>query len=297
MFRFPSLNALRAFEVAARHQSMKEAAAELNVTPGAVSRHVQYLESVLKVPLFERHNREVVLTPAGRTYMKQLNAAFGAIHEATEQVQRTEERRPLHIWSSITFTMRWLMPRLPSFQAAYPSLDVVFTTSLKPMNFAADRIDLAIRNHPMEGDGLTSHLIFETPLVPACSPGLVASGPPLATVADLAHHTLLRSSVRSDDWTKWLAAAGAAGLTPAHTIQFETSSLAYQAAVQGLGVVIAQRALIEDDLATGRLVVPLDFQLDGEACFFLTYRTDARRSHALDLFCDWIMSQAPFSRR
>ena len=293
MFRFPSLNALRAFEVAARHQSMKSAAAELNVTPGAISRHVQHLESVLDVSLFDRHNREVVVTPAGAAYMKQLHAAFSLIHEATEQVRTTDDRRPLHIWSSITFTMRWLMPKLTSFQAAHPGLDVIFTTSLKPLNFAVDKIDLAIRNHPMPGEDLQSMLLFETPLVPVCAPRLLDGPLPLATLGDLRRHTLLRSSIRRDDWEKWLAGAGSGPFDDAHSILFETSSLAYQAAVEGLGVVVAQRALIEDDLAAGRLVVPIDFALHGEACFYLSYRRETDRTEPLASFCNWILSQVP----
>ena len=292
MFKLPPLNALRAFEVAARHRSMKDAASELHVTPGAISRHVQNLEDILGAPLFERHYRELQLTPLGSEYMTALTDAFARIDEATRRLLDRHSRRPLHIWSSITFTMRWLVPRLPRFHLEHPELDVRFTTSLKPLDFAAEKVDVAIRNHALQGPGLISHHLFDTDLVPACSPALAAGETALSSAGDLTGHTLLHSSVRAEDWRKWLAAAGMSGLEPAQEMTFESSSLAYEAAMKGLGVVIAQRALVADDLAAGRLATPLEFALKGEAAFFLTYREQSLKDQQLIAFRDWILDEA-----
>lgn len=297
MFKLPPLNPLRAFEVAARLGSIKRAAAELNVTPGAVSRHVQFLEQYLQVTLFERRNREIELTQAGIEYMRALNAAFGRIDEATKRLTDRRKRRRLHIWSSITFTMRWLVPRLSSFHAQNPGLDVLFTTSLAPLDFVADHIDVAIRNRPLTGDGLTSELLFETDLIPVCSPRLLADRGPLAQPEALASYTFLHSSARGDDWAAWLGGAGVHTVDPSTGMVFETSSLAYQAAIEGLGVAIGQRALVADDLALGRLVEAFSRPLRGRAQFFLTEREQNAPTTHLARFRDWIVNAASAADR
>jgi LysR family glycine cleavage system transcriptional activator len=292
MFKLPPLNPLRAFEVAARHSSIKLAAEELNVTPGAVSRHVQYLEDYLRIRLFERRNRELELTSDGRTYLGALTDAFGRIDEATRQLTDRNRRERLHIWSSVTFTMRWLVPRLPSFHFDNPGLDVAFTTSLAPLDFTADKVDVAIRNRPIEGDGLTSLLLFETDLLLVCSPEFLAASGPIAEARDIVRHTRIHSAARSDDWAKWLRFAGIEGVSASAGITFESSSLGYRAAQDGLGIALAQRALIADDLAKGRLVVALDLPLKGEARFYLTFRRDNKRAEHREQFQAWILDQA-----
>lgn len=286
------LNALRAFEAAARHMSFKRAAAELNVTPGAVSRHVQQIEEHVGVPLFERRHREVSLTATGGDYFLAITEAFARIHAATQRVAATQAKRRLHIWSSVTFTMRWLLPRLPSFHVAHPDLDVMFTTSLKPLDFAADDLDMAIRAVKSPAPGLIAHRLVETELVPVCSPRLREGPLPLRRIGDLARHTLLHSVQRDDDWSKWLAFVGQRGIDPRRGMRFETSSLAYQAAIEGIGLAIAQRALIADDLAAGRLVAPFDRVLREESPFYLLYPENKVNEPHLVAFRDWLLEQA-----
>jgi len=292
MFKLPPLNPLRAFEVAGRRGSIKLAAEELNVTPGAVSRHVQYLEDYFGLQLFERRNREVELTAVGRTYLAALTDAFGRIDDATRQMTERNRRTRLHIWSSVTFTMRWLVPRLPSFHLDNPGLDVTFTTSLAPLDFTADKVDVAIRAHPIEGDRLTSVLLFETDLLPVCSPDFLAACGPIGGPGDIVRHTRIHSAIRSDDWAKWLRFAGVDGVDAAAGITFESSSLGYRAAQDGLGIALAQKALIADDLARRRLVVALDLPLKGEARYYLTFRRDRKQTKHQAQFQAWIMDQA-----
>lgn len=292
MFKLPPLNPLRAFEVAARHGSIKLAAEELNVTPGAVSRHVQYLEEYFGLQLFERRNRELELTPAGQTYLASLTDAFGRIDEATRQLTERKRRDRLHIWSSITFTMRWLVPRLPSFHLDNPGLDVAFTTSLAPLDFTADKVDVAIRARPIEGDRLTSVMLFETDLLPVCSKEFLAACKPFTEARDVLRHTRIHSAIRADDWAKWLRFAGIKGVDAYAGITFESSSLGYRAAQDGLGIALAQKALIADDLAKGRLVVALDLPLKGEAKYYMTFRRDQKQTRHRAQFQSWLLEQA-----
>lgn len=296
MFRLPPLNALRAFEVAARHESIKRAAAELRVTPSAVTRHVQCLEKYLAVKLFERRNREMELTPIGRQYMLVLNDALGRIDAATARVAGHKNRPHIHIMSPVTFTMRWLVPRLPSFHRDNPNVDVRFTTTLGAVDFVADKIDIAIRATPLNGDNLQSHLLFETDLIPVCSPDLLSSGPPLRKISDLQRHTLIRSSGRPEDWASWLKAVNNRTIDPMRGIVFETSSLAYQAALQGLGVVLAQRAFVSDEIAAGRLVIPLDLPLRGHSKYFMTYRAVSPLAQPLKMLRNWLLERAENSQ-
>ena len=286
------LNALRAFEAAARLMSFKRAAAELHVTPGAVSRHVQQIERHVGVPLFERRHRAVVLTPAGGEYFSAIAEAFTRIVAATEKVTQSRSKRRLRIWSSVTFTMRWLLPRLPSFHEAHPGLDVIFTTSLKPLDFAADDIDMAIRVLRRPPAGIVAHRLVETELVPVCAPRYPKGAMPLRRVDDLSRCTLLRSVQREDDWAKWLRFVSARGVDPMRGMSFETSSLAYQAAIEGIGVAIAQRALVVDDVAAGRLVIPFNRVLRDESPFSLLYPKSKVNEPHLVAFRDWLLQQA-----
>lgn len=286
------LNALRAFEAAARHMSFQRAAAELHVTPGSVSHHIQQIEAHVCAPLFERKHRGVRLTAVGDEYFLAVTEAFKRLEVATQKVVRSQRKRRLHIWSSVTFTMRWLLPRLPSFHEAYPDLDVMFTTSLKPLDFADDNIDIAIRVAKGPTTGVVTHVIVETDLLPVCSPRLLKGTVPLAKVDDLAHHTLLRSVQRDDDWGKWLHFVGLPDINPRRGMSFETSSLAYQAAIEGMGVAMAQKVLVGDDLAAGRLVAPFNRVLRDDGPFCLLYPKSKVNEPHLIAFRDWLLAQA-----
>mgnify|MGYP000276227307 CR=1 FL=1 len=185
-----------------------------------------------------------------------------------------------------------MVTRLTSIHLDNPGIDVTFTTSLAPLDLTADKVDVAIRARPIEGDRLTSVLLFETDLLPVCSPDFLASSGPIDGPDDIVRHTRIHSAIRSDDWAKWLRFAGVGGVDATAGITFESSSLGYRAAQDGLGIALAQKSLIADDLAKGRLVVALDMPLKGEASYFLTFRRDRKPTNHQAQFQAWIMDQA-----
>lgn len=255
--RLPPLNALRAFEAAARLGSFSQAAAELHVTHGAISRHVQILEDWLGTPMFRRLNRRVVLSEAGQIYLAEIGAAFDRIALATAQHVATRGRtRLLRINATATLTLRWLIPRLSSFQRANPAIEVRLTTSNDPIETLDQPYDLVIRRR--EGDVAGYVMVATIPeyRIPVCSPKLLERVP-LRLVEDLRQHTLLHTASQPHVWRDWLTAAGAADLTPRQSLVLEHNYQALQGALDGLGVANGSSGLIADELASGRLVTPL----------------------------------------
>lgn len=288
----PPLNPLRTFEAAGRHLNFSAAAEELHVTPGAVSRQIKVLEDFLGLALFQRGHREVRLTEAGETYLTALIDVFGRIDAATRRLTERRRGRSLHIWCSMTFAMRWLVPRLPAFHRANPDRDVLFTTSLRPVDFSSGDVDVAVRIGPGNWPGVIAHELVRTELTPVCSPSLIETRGPLRSVEDLAGHTLLHSMLRPRDWGFWLKAAGARTVDPDHGVKFESSSLAYQAAIDGMGIAMGQRALIADDIALKRLVAPFELVLPDQTGFYLLYPEQTRQSPHLTVFRDWVLEEA-----
>lgn len=294
-WRLPPMKALRAFEAAGRHVSFTRAAEELNVTPGAVSRQIKLLEEFLGVELFERTNRDLRIADASRTYVTALTDVFERIDSATKRLLNARRERSLHIHCTMTFTLRWLVPRLPLFHKLYPTREIRLTTALAPLPvhlLNTGDVDVVILLGQGKWEGLVSHRLAGSELVPVCSPKLMESGPPLREPNDLAQHTLLHSLARPDDWRDWLAAAGARGVDAGRGLSFESSSLAYQAAIEGLGVAIGQMALVIDDLEAGRLVPAMDFVFQNGNAYYLTYAEHAANSPQLIEFRDWIMGEA-----
>lgn len=279
------------FESAARHLSFTRAAHEMHVTTGAVSRQIKVLETFLGARLFERVNREVRLTPVGLRYRDELRDVFTLIASATENATRVQRDKPLHIWCQMTFAMRWLLPRMPAFHAAHPGRDATFTTS----GVQGDTMrgaDVVIRIGEADWPGAVSRRLVDIELVPVCSPRLLGGPKPLKTPADLRHHTLLQSVARPDYWPMWLQARGVQGVDPTHGLVFENVALAYQAALQGLGVAMGQYALVADDLAEGRLVSPFPELLPIDSAFYLIYPERLEHDPHLGEFRDWVQAMA-----
>lgn len=288
----PPLNAVRAFEAVGRRGSVKQAAEELFVTPGAVSRQLALLEEHMGVPLFKRSHRRVTLTHSGTLYLRKVSEALLSLSEATDEIKSTKGRDPLHIWCPMTFGLRWLVPRLPTFRAAQPDRDVVFTTSLGPIDFSTGTVEVAIRIGQGNWPGCTSYRLMGIKLTPVCSPALLERLGPMTSPSDLARTTLLQSAARPHYWRLWLAAAGAAGIDPDRGIRFESVSLAYQMALNGAGVALGQLALVADDLKTGRLVAPFAQCTDSTDAFYLIYPNRLAGDSFVTLFRDWLLVEA-----
>jgi len=288
----PPLNALRAFEAAARELSVRRAAERLNVTPSAVSHQLRTLEDWLGMPLFRREGRRLHLTEAGQTLLPGLREGFGRIDAALAEVAARGRTGALTVSMLSTFAAHWFIPRLPRFQAMHPEIDVRVSTTMRAVAFDAEGIDAAIRYGDGDWPGLESERLVTETLVPVCSPALAANGPPLRRPADLAAHTLLAAAARPEDWALWLASAGVAGLEPAGCITFDTTNFAIDAAIGGAGVAIAGRALIAPELAAGRLVKPFDHAVPRDLAYYFVCPADRAPAPKLIALRDWLRAEA-----
>ena len=289
----PPLNALRAFEAAARSGSFKAAAAELHVTHGAVSQHVRLLEEWLGAPLFERHNRRVVLTPAARAYLAEIGPAFQQVASATARYGYVGGVLPhvLRVNGPATFALRWLVPRLAGFQKQHPGVEVSLETSNEPVEALQDTYDIIIRGGPDTFYGYSMRSFLAEERLPVCSPALL-DHLPLETPRDLIHHTLLHTSSLPRLWSDWLAKAGVVDLKPATTLTLDHFYLTLQAALDGIGVAMGPTALIADDLACGRLIAPFASPLL-PARSYCTYVPEAKEADVLVVaFCSWLEREA-----
>ena len=236
------------------------------------------------------------LTAASTQYVAALTEVFDQLERATRRMVRSQRQDKLHVYSSITFTLRWLMPHLPSFHARHPHLELQLTAALPTASdLDGGDIDVAIQSIPPPPE-MISHRLIDVEFIPVCSPKLLAEHGPLASAADLARLTLLSSSARPNDWPSWLAAAGSPGLQPRQIIDFETSSLAYQAALEGIGVAIGRRFLLTEDLASGRLVTPFEFVLRDGSAFHVVYSPKAAANPHVIQFRDWVFAEAGAAR-
>jgi LysR family transcriptional regulator, glycine cleavage system transcriptional activator len=290
----PPLNAVRAFEAAARLGSFKEAAVELNVTHGAVSQQVRILEEWLGAPLlFRRSVRRVVLTPAGAALLAEFGPALDRISAAVQQHRARRGEAPaavLRVNAFATFSMRWLLPRMSRFRAEHPEIEVRLTTSNAAVDELPEAFDVVIRGGPDMFHGYTSRFVLPERRLPVCSPSLVTEVP-LTELADLSRHTLLHVTSMPRLWRDWLTEAGQPALEPAGTLMFDHFYLTIQAALDGLGVAMGPTALIADDVAGGRLLLPFPaISLPARSYFAYLPAGRSDNPHST-LFCDWLEEQ------
>jgi len=296
--RLPPLNALRAFESAGRNQSFARAAAELNVTAGAISRQIHALEEFVGFPLFKRFHREVRLTAEASAYLETVSDMFRQVERATYRLTDSRKRRLLHIHAAITCTLRWLVPRLSGFHARYPKNEIRLSASL-PTNseLHAAPTDVTIRISNAEKvaaaePALLAHRLVDIELIPVCTAQYRDQHKLGGSADTLRGTTLLHSTMRPDDWAAWLASTGTTAVDPHSGIDFESSSLAYQGALEGIGVAIAMRAFVETDLSAGRLVTPFEVSHRDGSAFYLTYSRAAAALPQVQEFRNWVVAEA-----
>ena len=290
--KLPPLNALRAFEAAGRYLSFTGAAEELLVTQSAVSRHVGALEEWLGVKLFFRRQRGIELTARGEAYFRSLSSSLDQIDHATRRVRDNADETLLRLKLPPTFAIRWLAPRLARFKALHPAIEMQITTSHNPGDFEREDVDVFVHSEFGAPPGEGYRRLFGEVLLPVCSPRLLENGPPLREPADLTRHVLLSSTNRPRDWPLWLAGAGVPGLEMRDAMTFDNAALAYQAAIDALGVVMAQRALIAEDLAAGRLVAPLPQQVSTQGAYYLAFQPHRPKAPRVAAFETWLMAEA-----
>lgn len=288
--RLPLLG-LRAFEATARHQSVSNAAAELCVTPGAVSQQVKLLEELVGVPLLRRKGRSVELTDAGQVLRPALTQAFQSIELTLNAIARGPRHDTLKLCLMPTLAEKWLVPRLSRFHGAHPELDIQLMTSFREIRFEAEDVDMASFMGDELPPGLDGIRLFDDAFQPVCSPAYLRDAHPLATPADLSKKTLLHAVRRMDNWQRWLDLAGQPKLKPQRSLSFETSSLAIQAAVDGLGVAIVQRAYVGELLKVGALVAPFDLVARTDMGYYLVWSTARSATPAFRDFLEWVRQE------
>ena len=251
------LNALRAFEAAARHLNVTRAALELRVTQTAVSHHIKLLEDQLGAPLFRRLPRGLTLTDEGAALAPMLSDTFDRMAATLERFASGRLREIVNVGVVGTFATGWLLPRLLDFEALHPDVDLRIMTNNNRVDLAGDGLDLAIRYGDGAWHGTDAVPILNAPMTPLCSPGLARR---LATPGDLGREVLLRS-YRPDEWKLWFDAAGVA-TPPIRGPIFDASPTLASAAASGVGVALLPVRLFEQDLASGRLAQPFDLCVD-----------------------------------
>ena len=286
----PPLNALRAFEAAARRLSFTAASEELHVTQGAVSRHVKNLENRLGVRLFHRRSHGLELTDAALRYLPVVRDSFDRLAAATAELRRPQLASVLTVSASPNFASKWLVHRLGAFAHELTDIDLRVAAEQQHIDLSTSDVDIGIRH----GDGSWKDL-HVTKLVgervyPVISPALLANGPPLDTPDDLRHYTLLRD-LSSNDWPAWLKAAGATGVDGTRGPYFNFTSMALDAAVAGQGVALARRALATHDVLSGRLVPLFETELRSQRGYFIVCLPSRADEPKIVRFREWILEQ------
>jgi LysR family glycine cleavage system transcriptional activator len=293
----PPLSALRAFEATARLKSFGKAAAELNVTPAAISHQIHALEEDLGVRLFHRLNRAIELTASARVLLPGLSNAFAGIHASVRRLRAHNDTGTLTVTASPSIAAKWLVLRLHRFQERYPEIDVRISTSDNVVDLTRGDFDLAIRYGTGRYPGLTVELLMQNEVFPACSPRLLEAGPPLRTPEDLRHHVLIHDQAVDRDplaptWAMWLKAAGVAGAPPAAGLTFSVGYMALDAEIAGHGVVLAYSTIAAADLAAGRLVRLFSLALPDLFAFYIVTAPGALERPKVRAFRDWLREEA-----
>lgn len=289
--RLPQTSLLETFEAAARRGSFTLAAADLNMTQGAVSRQIRALEDLLGVALFIRRRQRVVLSPAGAAYLEDIAKALSIIRMASTALQVNPEGGVLNLGILPTFGTRWLAPRLPDFLRRHPGITVNLTTKLRPFDFASELLDAAIHFGTEDWPGTERlHLIDET-VVPVCSPDFLA-GLSIGSVEDIADAPLLHLATRPHAWRTWFAMNGLeTEVVPGTTFdQFATMA---QAAAHGLGLALLPEFLIEEELKNGTLSMVWDEASRSIGSYSLLWPVTRRNHPPLVRFRQWISAVVP----
>ena len=309
--RLPHLNALRVFETAARHLSFKAAAAELNVTPAAVSHQVKQLEDYLGAPLFRRLNRGLELTPPARAALPQLSAGFDTLAQALAALRPRDDSGQLTISAPPSLATRWLVPRLHRFFSAHPEIDVRVSARLRRVKQGAPDRDVeraTLENWLLESDvailyghggysGFRADKLLAPTVAPICSPRLLEGGVALRRPQDLARFTLLHddTGVLYDGlgfWELWLRAAGVDGIDTARGSHFSHAVLALEAAADALGVVATLPFLAAPELAAGRLILPFELQVPLKSAYYVVSTEAGAARPEVAAFRAWMLEEA-----
>lgn len=290
--KIPSIDALIAFETAARHLSFTRTAEELSLTQSAVGRQVAGLEEYLGTPLFNRFKRRISLTEAGEIYAKRVRENLERLERDTLAAMAHRSAGGILELAVIpTFATRWLIPRLPDFYATHDDIVVNLTTRAEPFLFKDTPFDAAIHFGDPVWPGSVAKYLFGEEITAVCSPRLLAGKTRLAP-RDVANFTLLHQSARPDAWRQWLAQAAVHDVDSMKGQRYELFSMLVVAAKAGLGIALVPKFLIGQELHAGELVTPFDLSLSSGKGYYLVYPERKQNSPMLQAFEGWLMSAA-----
>ena len=284
----PPMSTLRAFSRVARTLSFKTAAEALHLSPSAVSRQIQALETHLGTPVFRRLNPGLELTEAGRRYLVSVDRALAELSVAQSSLL-PGPAGPLRVSALESFSARWLIPHLPGFESAHPEIALEIEATLRYADFDRDPVDVAIRFGTGPWEGLHGEPLVDTLFFPVCSPALAEGDPPLREAADLASHTLIHVSQVAEAWRRWLESAGLPELRPAREVTYDHVGIALSAAESGQGVALSTDFLCGAELASGRLVAPIAHRVRSPETYHLVCREESLEDPRVTAFRDWLV--------
>ena len=287
--RLPPLNALKAFEAAARHLSFTRAADELFVTQAAVSHQIKALEEFLSLKLFIRRNRTLLLTEEGQAYFLELKDIVKNLQDATERLLARGSKGAITVATPPSFASQWLVPRISKFSLAYPDIDVRLKAVDFDEGFLADDIDVAIYYGRGRWSGIQAEKLHTEFLTPLCSPSLFQGSKPLNSLADLKHHVLLHDSSRAI-WKMWLKHFNVFGVNVNQGPVFSHSMMVMQAAALGQGIALGNSVLAKPELDAGRLIMPFEEKLESRDAYYLVCHEGQAEMGKISAFRDWVMN-------
>ena len=288
MRALPPLNSIKAFDAAARHLSFTKAGDELCVTHGAISRQIQVLEQWLGTALFLRLPRGLQLTADGMRFHTEVNAMLNSLASVADQIRRPQTTRIIRVQSLPTFTMRWLIPRLPDFQRRYPDVEIRLSIAADAMPPRVNDFEVFLTGGPESHHGFRSGRFLDEQRIAVAAPELLLRSP-IQQPSDLKQHVLLHTSSLPALWSNWFSAVGSQTIECRSELTFEHLYLSIQAAVNAVGVAIGPTALVADDINEGRLqyVMP-QYALPARSYFwYCPERT--KGDAAVEAFCAWLV--------
>lgn len=286
--KIPSMTALMAFEAAARYESFVRAADALSLTESAISRQIAVLEEFMDLKLFHRVKKRVVLTDIGRAYYASVREDLNRLERNTLRAMAYQDGQQILELAVIpTFAIKWLIPKLSEFNRLYPEIVVNLSERALPFLFGDSVFDAAVHYEHAAWAGNVQELLFEEELVPVCSPALL-QGKTVLSAEEVADYPLLHKNTREDTWQTWFIQQGLDAVTPIAGPRHDLFSMIIQAACYGRGIALVPRLYVEDELADGTLVIPIERPICGLKRYCIVYPDHQQVSPTLRLFIDWL---------
>lgn len=293
-----SLNALHAFECAARHQSFTEAGKELHVTQGAISQQIKQLESQLGFLLFHRQPRKLILTTKGKRLAEIVRNSLFAIQNEIEELQSLEYGKEiLKISVMPSFGSKWLMARIGKFNQLHPNIKLEISSEGRKVDLHVEDVDLGIRYGDGNYPGLDTTLLMKEEVFPVCSPAFLEKNDLPRTLEDLNDYDLIHDTAGPYErftglWETWLEIVGVKGIDLSRGTTYNLSELVMNAAVLGHGIALGRSVLVADDIAAGRLVRLFDISVEAESSYFVVSTKEGKGKEKIRLFRQWLLEEA-----